>query len=468
MQSRASSLRILALVTVFLFAGLGCKAPSADVTNAMRPFTIKFWRVFDDDSAYDPIMQEYQKNHPNISIEYKRLRLEEYEKELLSALAEDRGPDIISLPSTWIPRWRDRLLPSPDSLSVVKRELQGTIKKEIVTTIVQVPGASAKQVANDFVDVVASDVILQTEQADPSAPLIPRVYGLPLFVDTMVLYYNKDLLNRAGIAQPAADWKTFQDQMEKLTKLDETGAIIQSGAALGTADNLDRPSDILALLMLQNGTPMTDDQGIASFDKFTADSAGRSLPPGAEALTFYTDFANPTKKVYSWNDKMPNAMDAFTNGQTAYFFGYAYHLPTIRSKNPRLNFGTAPFPQISTDVKPVNYANYWVQTVSKKTAHPSEVWDLVIFMSKAENAKKYLAVTGKPTALRSLINTQLEDLDLSIFASEVPTAKSWYHGTDASAAESAFKDMIRQMIAGENDPSKILGIAATKVNQTIE
>jgi len=468
MQHRASTVRILAIVMVFVFAGLGCKAPSQEVVNATRPMTIKFWRVFDDDDAYGAIFAEYQKLHPNISIDYRRLRLDEYEKELLSALAEDRGPDIISLPSTWIPRWRDRLLPSPDVLSVAFREIQGTIKKEAVTVIKQVAGATPKQVANDYVDVVASDVILPTEQADPRAPLIPRVYGLPLFVDTMVLYYNRDLLNRAGIAQPASDWKTFQDQMEKLTKLDETGAIIQSGAALGTADNLDRPADILALLMLQNGTPMTDANGVASFEKFTADTVGRPLPPGAEALTFYTDFANPTKKVYSWNDKMPNAIDAFTNGQTAYFFGYSYHLPTIRRMSSRLNFGIAPFPQIGPDVKPVHYANYWVQTVSKKTTHPTEAWDLVLFMSKPENATKYLLATKKPTALRGLINAQLENLDLSVFASEVPTAKSWYHGTDALAAESAFKEMIRQMIAGDNDPVKIMEIGATKVNQTIE
>jgi hypothetical protein len=33
--------------------------------------------------------------------------------------------------------------------------------------------------------------------------------------------------------------------------------------------------------------------------------------------------------------------------------------------------------------------------------------------------------------------------------------------------ESAFADMIRQMLAGETDPKRLLEVAATKVNQTI-
>lgn len=455
------------LLVALVLGGFGCKGASKEVIQRTQPITLKYWRVFDTDEAFGPIFEAYHKIHPNIAIEFRRLRYDEYEKALLDALAQDQGPDIISLHNTWMRRWQPRLLAVPPVLSVPYREVQGSIKKEVVTVIHQVPGVTLKQLADDFVDVVSEDAVIPTEQEDPRAPLIPKIYGLPLSVDTMVVYYNRDILNRAGIAQPATDWRTFQDQVKKITKLDETGAIVQSGAGLGTADNVSRATDILGLLMMQNGTPMTDQNGTVSFDKYPPELAGRPYPPGAEALIFYTDFANPEKEVYTWNDKMPNSLEAFEKGQTAYYFGYSYDLPEIRLANRNLNFGIAPFPQIEGN-KPVNYANYWLETVSNKTKYPNEAWDFVMFMTKAENAQKYLSVTKKPTALRSLVNGQLEDLDLSVFAAQVPTAKSWYHGVDADATEKAFSEMIRQMLAGEADPKKIVELGATKVNQTIK
>jgi len=458
---------LVSLAVLLLTTGFGCKGVSKEVAQASRPFTLKYWRVFDDADTVSQAILAYRTLHPNVNIDYRKFRFEEYEKAVLDAMAEDQGPDIFSLHNTWLREWQPRLEPAPAVVNVPFREIRGTIKKEAITVLRQLPGPSIKQLANDFVDGVSDDVVIPTEQADPRAPLMPRIYGLPLSVDTLVMYYNRDILNASGITQPAVHWLEFQEQVKKITKLDEVGTIIQSAAALGTADNIERSMDILSLLMMQNGTQMTDDNGMATFDRYTPETSGQQLPPGAAALIFYHDFANPEKEVYTWNDKMPNSLQAFADGRVAYFFGYAYHLPLIRSMSPELNFGIANFPQIENN-KPINYANYWVEVVSKKTKHRDEAWDFVQFVTKAEQAQKYLSKTGKPTALRSLVNSQLESLDLSVFASQVPTAKSWYHGLDAEATEKTFVDMIKQVHEGDADPVKIMELGATKVNQTIK
>jgi multiple sugar transport system substrate-binding protein len=456
-----------AVAAALLFSGFGCQGTPQAVLQRIQPLTLKYWRVYDTSDDFSQIFAAYQKLHPNISIDYRTFTYDEYEKQILNALAEGQGPDIISIQNTEMHRWQPFLLPAPATLSIPFRETQGTIKKTIVTVLRNEPGESVKQLANDFVDVVSSDVVIPTQPSNPKAAPVPEVYGLPLSVDTLALYYNKDILNRAGIAQPAADWKTFQDQVKTITKLDQTGAIIQSAAAIGTAGNVERASDILSLLMMQNGAPMTDQSGTVTFDQYPPDLAGTPEPPGASALIFYTDFANPVKEVYTWNDQMPDSLQAFANGQTAFFFGYAFNLPQIRQANPKLNFGIAPFPQIAGN-KPVNFANYWVEAVSNKTAHPDEAWDFVQFMTNADNVQSYLKATDKPTALRSLISGQLDDLDLSVFASQLPTAESWYHGTDENATEQAMLDMINQSLAATSDPKQIVQLGATKVNQTIK
>jgi multiple sugar transport system substrate-binding protein len=314
------------------------------------------------------------------------------------------------------------------------------------------------------VDQVAKDVVM-SYQASSDQPAEDRIYGLPLFMDDLALFYNRDILNASGFPEPPQTWTEFQQDVKKIAKIDKQGNILQAGAAIGTAKNVERVSDILSLLMMQNGTAMTDDSGNATFANIPP-GASLPTPPGEDALGFYTDFASPYKEVYTWNDNMPDSLEAFSSGRAAFFFGYSYHIPQIRNLAPKLNFAIAKVPQIEGNQE-VNFANYWVETVSAKTKHPNEAWDFVQFATKAENAQKYLAVAKKPTALRSLLSSQAEDVDLSVFASQVLTAKSWYHGLDETAVETIFSTMIENVVAGTQTLKDAIDLAQGKVNQTM-
>jgi ABC-type glycerol-3-phosphate transport system substrate-binding protein len=142
-------------------------------------------------------------------------------------------------------------------------------------------------------------------------------------------------------------------------------------------------------------------------------------------------------------------------------------LPTIRADAPKLNLGISKLLQIENSNRSINYANYWVETVSKKSKNQNEAWDFVQFMTRAEQVESYLAKTKKPTALRALIDKQLDDSDLGVFASQTLTAKSWYHGKDALAAEKIMSDMIEQAEADPEQLPNAVNQAAQKVQQTI-
>jgi multiple sugar transport system substrate-binding protein len=286
-------------------------------------------------------------------------------------------------------------------------------------------------------------------------------------VDTLAMYYNKDLLNNAGIAQPPAFWNNeFQQAVKKMTKQDSQGNIIQSGAALGGSNNVERYSDILSVLMMQNGSVMMNDNGQVIFDRIPPALKDQKYNPGIEALRFYADFANPAKEVYSWNNNLDDSLNLFSQGQLALMFGYAYQLPTIKAQAPKLNFGIAKLPQIEGNT-PINFANYWVEAVSNKSKYPNESWDFIQFATKAEQAKTYLAKAKRPTALRSLVNEQIDDFDIGVFAEEVLTAKSWYRGADSAAMEKIFAEMIDSAIPDQDKIQNIISLAANKVEQTI-
>ncbi len=433
----------------------------------IQPLVLNYWRVFDEKDDFDEILEEYRASFPHIEIRYRKLRFEEYEQELLDALAEDRGPDVFSIHNTWMRGYKNKLLPMPSSVIMPFQKIIGTLQKEIVTELTTIPSINLRTLKDRYVDVVYDDVVMtDVVKKDNRETAQNNIYGLPLSVDSLALFYNRDLLNNAGIANPATTWQEFQDHVKKMSRVDRQNNILLSGAALGTSENIPRSTDILSLVMMQNGTQMTNDDGYATFHLIPENLREREVAPGVEALLFYTDFANPTKVVYTWNKDQKNALDAFIEGNVAYFFGYSYNIETVKARAPKLNFDIASIPQIPEN--PVmNYANYWVETVSKKTRYPDEAWHFVQFLAKPENVEKYLKRSGKPTGHKALIDKQKDDLVVGVFANQVLTAKSWYKGVDAAAAETILRMMIDQVLLGNREINDIINTAASQINQTI-
>ena len=449
-------LLIFILFLLLLTTGAGCKKQT--VEEATKPVTLNYWRVFDGQDDFAEIIQRYNAQHPYVTINYRKLRYDEYEEALLNAFAEDRGPDIFSIHNTWMRKYESKLEPLPSQTTMIYQVSQGTIKKELVAEKRVIPSINLKELKQNFVDVVYSDVVINN-----------KIYGLPLSVDTLAMYYNQDLLDASGVVEVPQYWNNdFQQTVKKITKLDLKGNILQSGIALGTARNIERFSDILSVLMMQNGAIMMSDSGQILFNTVPANSQNKNYNPGQMALRFYNDFADPVKEVYSWNTDFPNSIDAFASGQVAIIFAYSYHLPIIKSKAPKLNFLIAPLPQIEGSISPINFANYWVEVVSKKSKYKNEAWNFIQYMTRAEQAKTYLDKTKKPTALRSLISEQKKDLDLEVFADQVLTARSWYKGKNPILMEGFFSEMVEKSLEDtEGKGMEIMNLYANRVQQTI-
>jgi multiple sugar transport system substrate-binding protein len=458
-------LTVFLALAVLVTTGAGCFGGGSTGTASGEKITLKYWRVFDDEDTMEGIIDAYSALHPNVEIEYKKLRPEEYETELVKALARGEGPDMFSIHNTKMGEYKSLLTPMPSTLNVSYLETRGTLRKETSLVARQESTPSLKSFRDTYIDAVTNDVLMDY-QPDPKEAAVSKVYGVPLAVDTLALFYNKQLLNAAGIAQPPANWDEMLADIPKLTKIDATGKITQSGAALGTSENVESVTDIMSVLMMQNGTVMEDDRGRVAFDTIPQGIA-RDEEPGLNAVRFYTDFANPTKVVYTWNADFANSREAFANGQTAFYLGYSFDVPLIKSAAPKLEYDIAPLPQI-TGGKKVNYANFWAEGVSKTSKHDDYAWNFLLFAANKENVKSYLSAAEKPTALRSLIDSQAEDETLGVFASQLLTADTWYHGTDADAMEKAFKNLADTILVGTTEEEKALSQAARVVSQTYE
>lgn len=459
MKKYSFKIVVLALLaSMFSLTGQGCLGGGAtgERVGPATPVTLNYWTVFNNPNDYAPLIQAYRALYPHITINVQTFRPEEFDSLLLEALAEDRGPDIFSIPNNAVRKNQAKLLPMPAATTIEQSYIKGSLKKETFTAPKTFPSYTPRYLKDTFVDQVYEDVNIENQ-----------VWGLPLSMDVLALYYNKNLLNAAGIATPAANYQELQEQVVKLTRQDRLGNVLQSGVAMGATNNIPRFADIVSLLMMQNGTRMTSDEGTPTFNLLPLELAGRESMPAADALTFYTDFASPLKQVYSWNNTQPNALQAFEDGKLAYFFGYAYHMPIIRGQAPKLNFGVTKVPQIPGNAE-VNVASYWLESVSKKSKHPNESWNFLQFIAKPENISNYLTLAKRPAAVRSLLPAQFDDLEIGPFAEEVLTARSWYKGRKPEALDAIFAEMVTLAADGTVEIKGVLNNAAEKVNQTYQ
>ena len=451
----------IALALFLTLAGLGCKGPSKQEVEATRPVTLEYWTVFDDVDALQAQIDKYRADRPYLTINLKQLRLDELYPRLLEALAEDKGPDIISLRNRWMRFYKPKLSAMPPAVSdAIVRVEKTTLGTQTTVNSVNQILPTVNQIEKEYVQAVKSDVVMDGQ-----------IYGLPLSLDTVALYYNKDLLDRAGVAEPPKNWEEFQVAAKKLTKFDKkSGKILQSGAAVGTGNNIPGFEDLLYILFKQSNIDFVSKDGFATFH---SRAQGAPTAPGISVMNFYTDFANVTRDTYTWNEELENALDKFVNGSLAFFFGYSYHAPVIKARAPQLNVEILPMLQLNPE-QPVNTANYWVQAVTDKSKHKNEAWALVNFLTHSKATKDYLDQASRPSALRAYISGQLDNVALYPFTSQVLVASSWYKGKDYDTAVKALADMAHEWLlpapqAGQelNWKQEILNRAAAKFNQSL-
>lgn len=391
---------------------------------------VEFWGVFDDRAAFDKVIRDFQTQNPGITVVYRQFSFEDYEREIVNALAAGTGPDVWMIHHTWLPKHIDKLAPLPEKIRGLDRPLM-----------------TFKDFQDQFVEVVVNDLAVGGQ-----------IFAVPLYVDTLALYYNRDLFNSAGITVPPKSWDEFNDAVEKLTRVDSSGNIVQSGAAMGTSKNVNRSTDILSALMLQSGVRMTDiDNTAAMFSRPVSNT-----PVGEISLRYYTDFANPSIRTYAWNNGQHYSIDAFTEGTVAMMFNYSHQAGILNQKAARLNYAIAPMPQIS-DIDIKNYANYWAVAVSENSLVSNEAWRFAAYLASREGASSYLAETFRPAARRDIIDLQKNDLRLGVFANQALTAKSWYQA-DNSAIESILAEMIDNVNFGRLSVREALQEAESEVN----
>ena len=412
-----------ALVLVIIVGALGLfnLRPTTN-NNPATKATLTVWGTESPD-----VIGALAAAYPYAAVSYQQFPAASYDNSILSALAAGNGPDVFEIQNREVPKFKFLLAPLPTSTQAF----------------------TSLQLSQLFPDVVAQDFVENGQ-----------LYGLPLYLDTLVMVYNKDLFNTAGIVAAPATWDQFDADVAKIRAVNSSGAITRSGAAIGgSLASIPNAPDILALLMLQNGTQMTDSAN--AFANFASQTNGA---PGIAAFNFYLQFANPTSPYYTWNDSLGNAFDQFAAGKVGIAFVYQSDLAAIKTKAPFLHIGIAPVPQPTGANISVSYPRYG-GFVAARAGQQAAAWNFILyFAALSTDAQAFVNATGKPPALRAAIQADLNDPNLSVFAAQALTAQSWYEA-DAAKVDAIMSQAIQNVLVGNEDSTRALNEAANEVDQ---
>jgi ABC-type glycerol-3-phosphate transport system substrate-binding protein len=410
----------LLFLVLFSFVLSGCRNKTPEDKGAdYSGIELTYYKVFDGSDVIEPLISKYEADHPGLKINYKMFSdFSEYESAIINEMAEGEGPDIFSMQNTWFVSNYKKIAPFPKDLG------------------------TPADFSETFVDVASSDLVRTNSDG------VLNIYGLPMTVDNLALYYNKshfeDRIPTKG--KPSTTWEGIKEDVMLLNKIDNSFDRFEvSGIALGRADNISRAVDILYMLFLQYGVDFYNDN--ISQSAIASRKGSSTLDyPAQEALKLFASFSDSAQKHYSWNefvvddDSDSMEIEAFARGDVSMIIGYAYTYDLILKEIEKLKnenqsvinksvIKVAPIPQlydpdISND-KRVTYASYFAETVSRNCEHPDLAWDFLIFLTNKENLEYYFKETHKPTSRRDLIEAQKKDPIYGVFASQVGFAESF-------------------------------------------
>ncbi len=292
------------------------------------------------------------------------------------------------------------------------------------------------------------------------------ILGLPVAVDPLVLYFNKDLLAGEGIITPPRTWEELATITPLIVAKTNQGAIETAAIALGESVNIPHFKKILSALFLQTGNSIVVEDQLTK--NYTA-VLQNTTPNGgstADALRFYLSFANPVNELYSWNRSLPTALESFIAGKSAFYVGPGSELFRIQSQNPNLNFDVTALPQPSGSTYPTTFGTFTAASVVKSTKNFPAAYAATLEFGTDAFASFLSRSLSVPPAQRTLLLDRPQSPYLTVFFSSAAAAFSW-PDPDTAKTDTAFRDMIKSVSSGRTTPEEAIYEASRAIQSAV-
>jgi ABC-type glycerol-3-phosphate transport system substrate-binding protein len=400
--------------------------------------TITVWTLSGNEKALADVAKIAQKKNPSYKIQIKGLSEQIFEYQTLFALGAKKGPDVWIMPDDWMALHKSALIAAPDG--VLNDAMLGYTKQRpkgaTPTPTIAKGRTNAEIISQDYAPIAKNDLV----EGD-------NVYGVPLNMDTLAMYYD-----RTKISTPPKTWAELADVAKRFTTK-SGNTVTRSVVAMGDNTSVNYDLDILQILMLQNGTQMTDAKtNIASWNL----TKSGTTPPGTLATDFYTSFARPDKETYTWNSTLGRSLDALKQGKTMIAFGYYGDSALVDSR-----IAVAPLPQVDT-TKPQTYGRYLVASVTKQATTDKveeAAWKFIALFANPDVAEDYATTTQTIPARIDVAKRITPAASTQVFLDQVDEATNWQK-KEVAEADNAFDEALDLILLKGQSPQVALDVAS--------
>tara|TARA_B100000508_G_scaffold140740_2_gene143163 strand:- start:2528 stop:3838 length:1311 start_codon:yes stop_codon:yes gene_type:complete len=363
------------------------------------------------------------------SVVYVSIPPEQFATRFVNAIAEGNSPDLVMLPHTELVNQRSKLLPIPYDTD----------------------GFSVRDLRDTFID--GADIFALND----------GVYGVPYLVDPLVMYWNRDLFAGAGFTGAPQTWEALVGSVAPaLTIRDNSRNILQSAVAFGEYRNVRNATPVLSLLMMQSGSQLVTETN-RGYEVALNEAMSDGRPPLEAALQFFTDFANASNPLYSWNRAQEEDRLAFIAADLAMYFGGASEAEEIQSRNPNLNFDVSLPPQGANATIRRTYGTFYSLAIPRASRNAQGAFNAALVLANPQNSLNLAAAVNHVPASRAALLADITDPYAEVAYQAALFARGWL-SPSPSATEAVFQAMVEDV---NSSRSRVSSAVSDTINRLI-
>lgn len=333
-------------------AALAC-CMAACTAPAPRETVLKFWAMGREGEVVAELTRDFEASHPGIRVEVQQIPWQGAHEKLLTAFVGDATPDVAQMGNTWIPEF-------------AALEALGALDPAVTTSAVV-----------DTRDYFPG--IWDTNVVDG------RLYGVPWYVDTRLLFYRRDLLAQAGFQHPPRSWGEWREMLVALKRLPGP----EHYAVLLPLNEFEP----LLVLALQQDEPLLRDGG--RWGNFRSQGFRR-------ALGFYVEMFDRELAPRATNTQIANVWNEFSRGYFSFYITGPWNIGEFKRRLPAELQGswmTAPLP--GPEGPGMSNAGGSSLVVFAGSRRKEAAWTLIEYLSRPDVQRRFYALSGNLPPRRS-------------------------------------------------------------------
>lgn len=370
------------------------------------PKTAPFW---------EKTIEACEAENPGVEIDLEVVGWQQMYDTTAQRIAADALPDLVNTATIWLPEWVEAgaLQPVTDSL------LSPELKADFVPALLEKGGEYNGE-----------------------------AWGLPIAAAARGMFYNKDLLAKAGLDGPPATWADLQQYATAIK--DATGEFGYAFDAKGV-----QAFRYFGFFLWNNGGDFFDADGKAAFNS----------PEGVEALQYLTDMAESGAIPDPTGTALEDFQPLFQTGRLGMMIDGNFFDAAIADKAPDLQYGVAPVPISGSDVQPVTWGVTDTLVVNKNT-DPALASVVLSCLYKPEVRTEFDTNEGLLPVLQSQVSDPaFADENTQAWIAMLGNARFDPLNANYAQMQELVKTAMQESLKGVKSPQQALDDAAAKFNE---